>query len=173
MCCCPFGCKVKVGRFLFKRQWITGNSHSGGAGNTFFPTRNRESHVHIHKSVMQRFLCISYGSSLLTDYSEPAAVGLQQHRIVRDYTLAVRLAVWGICSQLRTALHKLRAIMKLFNVGAFIPSRCSHRVSALYFTVDISHKTWRGHKIHKRALIFQYNWYIKGPVWQSGFTSVK
>lgn len=84
------------------------------------------------------FLCINYGIWLLPDYSHPAAVVLQQHMIVQDYTLTVGLPA---CSQLSTALHKLQAIMKLLNVGAFIPHRCCHRVSALYFTVGISRKT--------------------------------
>ncbi len=107
------GCKVI---FLRSDQEIF-LSHSGQAGKTSFSPdnmRNIESHVPAEvldkmthfKSVIQRFSLHKLGKR--PDYSHPAAVGLQQRRIVQDYTLAVRLPVWGICSQLRTALHKLR-----------------------------------------------------------------
>lgn len=128
---------------LNQKHWCLSSIKSFSSYNNM---RNIRYQVHediyinlLFQSVMQCvFFCsssCSYRSSLLPDYSHPAAaVGLQQHRIVRDYTLAVRLPVWRICSQLRTALHKLQAIMKLFKCSSLYSARCCHRVSALYFT---------------------------------------
>lgn len=102
-------------------------------------TRNIDSHVPVEalwKSATSSnsvFLCITYGSCRIIR-SRLHAV---QHRM--GLYSDCSSPVWAIGSWLRTALHKLRAIMKLLNVGAFIASCCCHRVSALCLT----HRTWR------------------------------
>lgn len=107
---------------------------------------------HVSEETLHIFLCISsfsYRSYLLPDYPHPADVGLQQYGII--LRLAVPLPVWGICRQPRSALHKLRATMKLFSVVSL----------SLHLTKKINEKNMKRSQKNYHPVITSYRWQIQ------------